>query len=85
MHAVPRRRTGAGSLQAMLDPSPLASLPSPLVVADYFSTVDEIAQGIGNRPWLQYFIPTAVGMTVSLAIVFSLYLAAQPYEPPARK
>lgn len=57
---------------------------SSVVVADYFSTVDEIARGIGDRPWLQYFIPTAVGMSIALAIVFSLYIAAQPYEPPSK-
>lgn len=59
-------------------------LGSSVVVADYFSTVDEIAQGIGDRPWLQYFIPTAVGMSIALAIVFSLYITAQPYEPPSK-
>ncbi len=57
---------------------------SSTVVADYFSTVDEIARGIGDRPWLQFFIPTAVGMSIALAIVFSLYIAAQPYEPPEK-
>ncbi len=60
-------------------------VPSSTLVADYFSTVDEIAAGIGNTPWLQYFIPTAVGMSIALAIVFSLYITAQPYEPPERK
>lgn len=63
---------------------PQLQLPSSVVVADYFSTVDEIARGIGDRPWLQYFLPTAVGMSISLAIVFSLYIAAQPYEPPSK-
>ncbi|TFJ87861.1 hypothetical protein NSK_001208 [Nannochloropsis salina CCMP1776] len=66
--------------------SSVASPPSSTtLIADYFSTVDEIAASIGNTPWLQFFIPTAVGMSISLAIVFSLYLAAQPYEPPERK
>jgi len=60
-------------------------VPSSTLVADYFSTVDEIAAGIGNTPWLQFFIPTAVGMSIALAIVFSLYITAQPYEPPERK
>lgn len=77
-------------LASPLDLVPAASslLPagpaSSVLVADYFSTVDEIARGIGDRPWLQYFIPTAVGMSISLAIVFSLYIAAQPYEPPSK-
>ena len=59
-------------------------IPSSTLVADYFSTVDEIAAGIGNTPWLQFFIPTAVGMSIALAIVFSLYITAQPYEPPSK-
>ena len=58
---------------------------SNIVVADYFSTVDEIARNIGNTPWLQYFIPTAVGMSIALAIVYSLYATAQPYEGPSQK
>ena len=40
---------------------------------------------LGGSPWLQFFIPTAVGMSIALAIVYSLYAAAQPYDPPARK
>lgn len=71
------------TVAASLTQQPLGG-GSSVVVADYFSTVDEIARGIGDRPWLQYFIPTAVGMSISLAIVFSLYLAAQPYEPPSK-
>lgn len=74
----------AAALQQVQEPPPPALGASSVVVADYFSTVDEIARGIGDRPWLQYFIPTAVGMSISLAIVFSLYIAAQPYEPPSK-
>lgn len=88
------RRQAARATRAapkmVLEASPLTEVAAPfqqassVVLADYFSTVDEIARGIGDRPWLQYFIPTAVGMSISLAIVFSLYIAAQPYEPPSK-
>lgn len=86
-----RRSTRAAVSQPLraLDSDWLSTVASPVpsstLVADYFSTVDEIAAGIGNTPWLQFFIPTAVGMSIALAIVFSLYITAQPYEPPERK
>ena len=95
--APPRPASSLRSTTTTMSASPLldaAAIPtittspfqqaSSTVVADYFSTVDEIARGIGDRPWLQYFIPTAVGMSIALAIVFSLYIAAQPYEPPEK-
>jgi hypothetical protein len=75
--------TAAAAAAAAIAPAPVQQASS-VVVADYFSTVDEIARAIGDTPWLQFFIPTAVGMSISLAIVFSLYIAAQPYEPPSK-
>lgn len=53
-------------------------MPSSVMVADYKSTVEEIVQTIGSEPWLQVFIPTAIGMFVGLTICFILYISAQP-------
>ncbi len=73
-----RSRTACSMSLDMSSMTSPSSLPSSLLLADYKSTVEEIVQSLGNTPWLQVFIPTAIGMSVGLTICFILYISAQP-------